>query len=209
MPDQPRRLAVIVVAGAVMLGLLSPLTARSASPLVAEAQRLSQIVEAPASALDRGSAGRDFSASQSLAQFGGQIGAEVLSPVAYADPPSFVMRASLIRKGARVGARVAGHPAAGTLVNGRATWYCCTRGYRGLAVVALPGALGGHFDPAPASWYVTVCADRCVRLPVVDYCGCYWGTASQKVADLSPEAWAAVSDKGQSAGVISVSLHFE
>jgi len=109
----------------------------------------------------------------------------------------------------KAGARVLPAPSAGTVVNGRATWYCCSRGYHGMAVVALPGALGGHYDAPPASWYVTVCADRCVRLPVVDYCGCYWGTASQKVADLSPEAWAAVSDKGQSAGVISVSLHFE
>ena len=196
----------MVVAAAVMLALLSPLTARSASPLVAEAQRLSQIVEAPPeSTLDRGSAGRELSATRSLALLGRQIGAEVLSPATYADPPSIVMTASL----SRAGARVLAAPSSGTVVNGRATWYCCTRGYRGLAVVALPGALGGHYDPYPASWYVTVCADRCVRLPVVDYCGCYWGTPSQKVADLSPEAWAAVSNKGQSAGVISVSLHFE
>jgi hypothetical protein len=92
-------------------------------------------------------------------------------------------------------------------VSGKATWYCCTNGYTGQAVVALPGALGGRYDPPPASRYVTVCADRCARLPVVDYCGCYWGTANQKVADLSPEAWAAVSSTSRSAGVITVTVH--
>jgi hypothetical protein len=98
-------------------------------------------------------------------------------------------------------------PPTGGSISGSATWYCCTIGYRGQAVVALPGALGGRFDPAPPSRYVTVCADRCAQLPVVDYCGCYWGTASQKVADLSPEAWAAISDTSLSRGVIQVTVH--
>jgi hypothetical protein len=47
-----------------------------------------------------------------------------------------------------------------------------------------------------------------VVLPIVDYCGCSWGTASQKVADLSPEAWAAITDRSLSMGVVSVTLQF-
>ncbi len=94
-------------------------------------------------------------------------------------------------------------------MTGLATWYCCSSGYRGQAVVALPGALGGHYDPPPASRTVTICADRCAELPVVDYCGCLWGTADQKVADLSPEAWAAISNSGTSAGVIRVTVHLD
>jgi len=97
----------------------------------------------------------------------------------------------------------------GATLSGTATYYCCTLGYTGQAVVALPGALGGHYDPPPASRYVTICADRCARLPVVDYCACYWGTSSQRIADLSPEAWVAISDLDRHvAGVVRVTIHF-
>ncbi len=98
----------------------------------------------------------------------------------------------------------------GSTVSGRATWYCCSAGWRGLAVVALPGALGGHYAAPPATRYVTVCAQRCARLPVVDYCDCYWGTSDQKVADLSPEAWNAISDVNRYVyGVIRVTVDLD
>ena len=207
MPDQPRRVAVLVIAGAIAIGLLSPLTARSASPLVVEARRLLAIADSPVKVADRGPAGRSLSSSRSLAAAGQAIGPEELSPVIMAAPPSLVMTATILPRPSS--AKVSPPPAAGTLVTGTATWYCCSAGWQGEAVVALPGALGGHYDSPPAARYVTVCADRCARLPVADYCGCYWGEANQKVADLSPEAWAAVTDRGLSAGVVTVTIQFE
>jgi hypothetical protein len=206
LPDKPRRVAVLVAAGALAIGLLSPLTARSASPLVVEAQRLLAIADTPSPLTDRGPVARSLSASRSLATAGQQIGPEELSPAAAAVPPSLVMTATMLRRGSS--AKVMPPPVGGTVVTGKATWYCCSAGWRGQAAVALPGALGGHYDAPPAARFVTVCADRCVLLPIVDYCGCFWGTASQKVADLSPEAWAAVTDRGLSAGVVTVTLHF-
>lgn len=206
MPDKPRRVAVLVAAGALAIGLLSPLTARSASPLVVEAQRLLAIADTSSPETDRGPAARSLSASRSLATAGQPLGAEELSPVGAVVPPSLVMTATMLPRSSS--AKVMPPPVGGTIVTGKATWYCCSAGWQGQAVVALPGALGGHYDAPPAARFVTVCADRCVLLPVVDYCGCFWGTASQKVADLSPEAWAAVTDRGRSAGVVTVTLHF-
>jgi hypothetical protein len=209
--DLLRRVAVLTIVSAVGIGLLAPLTARSALPEDAAGSRLLDAADAAASALDRGPDGRSSSAALALSQVFRPIGPESIGPAAEpATPANAAMEATLYQRPVvRPAAIVAAPPTGGSKVKGLATWYCCTLGYRGQAVVALPGALGGHFDPSPPSRYVTVCADRCVRLPVVDYCGCYWGTAEQKVADLSPEAWAAVTDLGLSRGVVHVTIHLD
>jgi hypothetical protein len=209
--DLLRRVAALTILSAVGIGLLAPLTARSATPEDATADRLLAAVGASSVTLERGATGRAESAALTLSELFRPIGPESFGTSAsVAAPASVPMEATLFRKAAPRPAPVAvAPPTAGVEVHGSASWYCCTLGYRGEAVIALPGPLGGHYDPPPAARYVTVCADRCVRLPVVDYCGCYWGTSSQRVADLSPEAWAAVSDAPSSRGLISVTIHLD
>ena len=206
MPDPTQRVVVLTFLAAVGISMLSPLTARSAAPSIAATQHLLGAADGQATVADRGASGRERPASLSLAQAPAPIGPETLSPV---DPPAaprgVSMKATLYPS---VISRVAPPPSGGTTVTGRATWYCCSLGWRGQAVVALPGGLGGHYDAPPAAASVTVCANRCVVLPIVDYCGCSWGTTSQKVADLSPEAWAAITDHSLSMGVVTVTLHF-
>lgn len=208
MPDLLRRVAVLTLAGAVAVGLLAPFAARSATPVSVESQGLLEAAARPVSLADRTSAdGRERSAALSLATVDAPIGPETVGDfAALADPPSAPMEATITLR--QRSAKVSPPPLTGTVVTGKATWYCCSAGWRGQAVVALPGALGGRYKAPPTSYSVTVCADRCVVLPVVDYCGCSWGTASQKVADLSPEAWAAVTDSPLSRGVVSVTVRF-
>ena len=209
MPDLLRRVAVRIIVASMAFGLLVPLSARSATPTSVESARLLAAADQPLSRADRSAVGgRNRSAALSLAQVTEPIGMENLGDdAALASPPSAPMEATLYRRAVKTVVAPAPAPGSGDVITGRATWYCCSLGWRGQAVVALPGALGGHYDAPPAARFVTVCADRCAVLPVVDYCGCLWGTAGQKVADLSPEAWAAISDSALSRGVITVTVH--
>jgi hypothetical protein len=213
LPDLLRRVAVLTVLSAAGIALLAPLTARSAMPDVTRAaDPLLAALSNPRGNLARGSLADRTSANRlALAVEVPVAGTERIASTTLPTPAAAPMEATLYpvstpKPRVAPAPRAAAAPDGGS-VTGSATWYCCSRGYRGLAVVALPGALGGSYDAPPAAQTVTVCADRCVSLPVVDYCGCHWGTSSQKVADLSPEAWAAVTDRPPSAGVVTVTIH--
>ena len=215
MLDLLRRVAVLTVISAVGIALLAPLAAQSARPSSLATPSLLLDVPPATSTLDRGPVGRERLAILTLLEQRQTLSPESFSAPQRAPPTpsSAEMQATLYSNPTQAPTPPPAPPAppppllTGDRVTGLATWYCCSVGWRGEAVVALPGPLGGRYDAPPASRSVTVCADRCASLPVVDYCECYWGTANQKVADLSPEAWAAISDTGTGAGVIRVTIH--
>jgi hypothetical protein len=65
--------------------------------------------------------------------------------------------------------------------------------------------MGGHYTGGIVG-YATICADRCARLPVVDWCDCYWGSGQQRVVDISEAAWPLVTDQPLSTGLVQVQV---
>jgi hypothetical protein len=103
-------------------------------------------------------------------------------------------------------ARSAGSAGVDGLVTGKASNYPETAGFEGQPTIALPPQLGNAL-PAESTPMVMVCADRCVTLPVVDVCPCYFGTPDERVANLSHAAWALVTDMPLIEGLIEVEVH--
>ena len=214
MPDLLRRAVALTVLSALGIALLAPLTARSALPDVpVDVEPLLADLPLPDVTLDRGlTADRATDSRLTLAAPPPAAAPELVASAALPTPASAPMQATLMPVAPPPAPVVAPPPISGDTVTGTASWYChkvgtCPMGFTPAdAFVALPGALGGAGGRGIVG-YVTVCADRCVELPVVDYCACYWGTASQRVADLSAAAWALVTDRSRSAGVIQVTLH--
>lgn len=123
--------------------------------------------------------------------------------------PSVRDEGSLTRStGSERGGVLSGMASSSDEVVGTGSNYQGTAGWIGQATVALPGDLGGRYT-GDANGHVTVCADRCVRLPVVDWCDCYWGTDDERVVDLSPAAWALVTDAPLERGIVEVRLILE
>lgn len=222
MPELLRRVAVLTALSVLGIALIAPLTARSAQTDATPAvEPLLDRLPVLQSTLDRGAlAGRGSPTRLALAVEATAGIERIAAAAALPTPAVATMEATLFPIATptpapvapRAAARAAPAPAAaGGDVTGRASWYChkvgtCPAGFTPAdAFVALPGALGGAGGQGVVG-HVTVCADRCAELPIVDFCACYWGTDRQRVADLSAAAWALVTDAPLSAGVLRVTL---
>jgi hypothetical protein len=97
-------------------------------------------------------------------------------------------------------------PASG-IVRGIASSYPSQPGWGDAPTVALPVGYGGRLAGEKDAQWIVVCGDRCVRLPVVDSCPCYYGSADARVVNLSHAAWSLVSDAPLSRGLIPVTLY--
>jgi len=208
--DLSRRGAVHVIVIALIAAALAPQAVAATPPDSATHQLLAAVEASPAAAF----ASRGSTSQRSVAEFNlvpGAIssvpdGAEHIVAGAAATPPSVTMQATII--GAPL--QWVSRPGGAATISGSASWYCCTRGWGDAAVVALPIALGGHYYSPPGGFSVVVCADRCARLPVGDACGCHWGRVGQKVIDLSPAAWAAITDKDKYVyGIVAVTIYLD
>jgi hypothetical protein len=227
LPHLVRRAVALTVVSAVGIALIAPLTARSALPDAVEAAEplLADLAGSGAVGVERGQLAARGGSSLLAVAVEATPTSEAIAPPAFPTPGAVTMSASVVSistpppaapaapAAPTSAASVVAAPAPGAdTVTGRASWYChvvgtCPAGFSPAdAFVALPGALGGAGGQG-AVGTVTVCADRCVELPVVDFCACYWGTASQRVADLSAAAWALVTDTPRSAGILTVTLH--
>jgi hypothetical protein len=210
LPEVRRRGAVHVIVIALVVAALAP-QAVAATPTNTTTERLLAAVEGSVASVvaDRGTTTQRSRADLTFASDAVGADTERFHPNGVARPPTVTMQATLVHQPLPA-AQGVGRPAGPATISGTASWYCCTMNWGNAAVVALPIALGGHYYPPPGGGWVTVCADRCARLPIGDACGCHWGKAGQKVVDLSPAAWAAITDKDRYVyGIVAVTLYLE
>ncbi len=212
MSDLLRRGAVHVIVVALIVAALAPQAFAAARADHVTQQLLAAVEASPATFVAvRGSTSQRTLAAFAPVSDSVPVGAEQFHPNGVAAPPSVTISPTLISAPA-ISAPVpwVSQPSGGATISGKASWYCCTRGWDDAAVVALPIALGGHWTTPPAVFSVVVCADRCALLPVGDACACYWGEVGQKVVDLSPAAWAAITDKDRWVyGVVNVTVYLD
>ena len=207
MPDLLRRGAVHVIVVALIVAALAPQALAATPPDHVTQQLLAAVEASPASLVAvRGSTSQRTLAAFAPVSDSVPLGAEQFHLNGVAAPPSVTTSPTLIS----APAQWVSQPGGAATISGKASWYCCTRGWDDAAVVALPIALGGHWTTPPAVFSVVVCAERCALLPVGDACACHWGEVGQKVVDLSPAAWAAITDKDRWVyGVVNVTVYLD